>query len=124
MKNRYPKPCGVCQGWVPAGEGILQGSHDSGWVVTHADACPKGSVRHGHAQALAHRVMSVLRRKDSTADETMQALSNLGALLRTGWTNREACERIILKAHAFADLDRIEVEMLLDGCLTQEGMHC
>lgn len=124
MKNKYPKPCGVCQGWVPAGEGILQGSHDSGWVVTHADACPKGSVRQGYAQALARRAMSVLRRKDSTADEITTTLVNLGALMRTGWTNREACERIILNAVVFADADRVDVEMMLDNYLTEEWSRC
>lgn len=123
MRNRYPKPCGVCQGRVPAGEGNVQGSHTSGWTVTH-DACPRGSVRHGHAQAFARRVTTVLRRKSSTADDVNEALTGLAALMRTGWTSRENCEKTILKAPAFSDLDRLEVEEILSSYLTHEGTRC
>lgn len=123
MRNRYPKPCGVCQGRVPAGEGVVQGSHASGWTVTH-DVCPRGSVRQGHAQAYAHRTVAALRRRNSTADDITEALSGLAALMRTGWTSRENCEKIILRAPAFGGLDRLEVEEILDRCLTQEGMRC
>jgi hypothetical protein len=123
MRNRYPKPCGVCQGRVPAGEGTVQGSHASGWTVTH-DVCPRGSVRHGHAQAYARRTVATLRHRNSDADDITEALRGLAALMRTGWTSRENCEKIILKAPAFVDLDRLEVEEILDQCLTQEGTRC
>lgn len=114
MRNQYPKPCGICQGWVPAEEGVLQGSRASGWTVTHAGACPKGSVRHGHAQAYTRRALGILRRTDSTADETETAVSGLAALVRTGWASSESCERRILEAPAFRDLLRWEVEEILD----------
>ncbi|AXH66182.1 hypothetical protein SEA_SATIS_21 [Streptomyces phage Satis] len=119
----YPKPCGVCQGRVPAGEGIVQGSHASGWTVTH-DACPRGSVRHGHAQAYARRVVSVLRRKSVTADDLTESLNGLAALVRTGWTSRESCEKIILSAEAFQDMDRLAVEDILAERLSQVGSRC
>jgi|EndMetStandDraft_8_1072994.scaffolds.fasta_scaffold858720_2 hypothetical protein len=123
MRNMYPKPCGVCQGRVPAGEGNVQGSHASGWTVTH-DVCPRGSVRHGHAQAYARRVMGVLRRKESTATDISEALAGLAALMRTGWTSREGCEKVILRAPAFSDLDRLEVEEILNRSLSEEGTRC
>jgi hypothetical protein len=123
MRNRYPKSCGVCQGRVPAGEGIVQGSHASGWTVTH-DVCPRGSVRHGHAQAYARRVVVALRRKESTSEDITEALNGLAALMRTGWTSRENCEKIILSAGAFRDLDRLQVEEILANYLTQEGTRC
>lgn len=123
MRNRYPKPCGVCQGRVPAGEGNVQGSHTSGWTVTH-DVCPKGSTRHGHAQAYARRVSLVLRRKDSTTDDITEALNGLAALMRTGWTSRESCERVILKAPVFCDLDRLQVEEVLNRHFSEEGTRC
>lgn len=123
MKNRFPKPCGVCQGRVPVGEGHIQGSSTSGWTVIHA-ACPRGSVRHGHAQAYARRVLGVLRRKDSSAADISNALTGLAALMRTGWTSRESCERMILQAGAFRDLDRLGVEEILSEYLAFEGSSC
>lgn len=123
MRNRYPKPCGVCQGRVPAGEGNVQGSHTSGWTVTH-DVCPKGSARHGHAQAYARRVSITLRRKDSTADDITEALTGLAALMRTGWTARESCEQVILRAPVFHDLDRLQVEEVLNSYFSEEGTRC
>lgn len=123
MRNRFPKPCGVCQGRVPVGEGTVQGSSASGWNVTH-DSCPRESVRHGHAQAYARRVLSVLRRRDSPADDVTQALVGLAALMRTGWTSRESCERMVLQAAVFQDLDRLSVEEILNDCLVREGTRC
>ena len=124
MNNKYPKPCGICQGWVLAEEGILRGSKAAGWVVTHADACPKSTIRHGHAQAYARRVVSVLRRKNSTADEIEDALTSFNDLVRTGWVKRGACERIILSSPAFAHMDRVEIEMFLDRRLVHQESHC
>lgn len=123
MKNRFPKPCGVCQGRVPVGEGTVQGSGVSGWTVIHT-ACPRGSVRHGHAQAYARRVLGVLRRKDASPVDITEALSGLSALMRTGWTSRESCERMILQAGAFQDLDRLAVEDILGDYLAFEGSNC
>ena len=123
MRNRFPKPCGICQGRVPAGEGNVQGSHASGWTVTH-DACPKGKIRQGHAQAYAHRMTVKLRRKNSTADDITEALTGLAALMRTGWASRESCEKIILRAPAFSELDRLQVEEILTYHLSEEGTRC
>lgn len=81
-------------------------------------------MRHGHAQAYARRVLGVLRRKDSSADDITEALSGLAALMRTGWTSRESCERMILQAGAFQDLDRLGVEEVLNDYLTHERSHC
>lgn len=108
---------------MPAGEGNVQGSHASGWTVTH-DVCPKSKARQGHAQAYAHRTVKTLRQGNSTADDITRALNGLAALMRTGWTSRENCEKIILKAPAFGGLDRLEVEEILARCLTQEGTRC
>lgn len=123
MRNRFPKPCGVCQGRVPVGEGTVQGSGESGWTVIHA-ACPRSSVRHGHAQAYARRVLGVLRRTDSSADDINEALVGLVALMRTGWTSRESCERMILQAEVFRDLDRLGVEEILSDYLACERSSC
>jgi hypothetical protein len=123
MRNRYPKSCGICQAWVPAGEGNAQGSHTSGWTVTH-DVCPRGSVRHGHAQAYARRVMGALRRQESTTTDITEALIGLASLMRTGWTSREGCEKVILRAPAFHDLDRLEVEEVLNRYFSEEGTRC
>jgi len=123
MRNRYPKPCGVCLGRVPAGEGNVQGSHTSGWTVTH-DVCPKGSQRHAHAQAYARRVSLTLRRKNSTTDDITEALMGLASLMRTGWTSRESCEKVILRAPVFSDLDRLMVEDVLNRYFSEEGTRC
>jgi len=123
MRNRFPKPCGICQGRVPAGEGNVQGSHASGWTVTH-DVCPKSRIRHGHAQAYARRITRMLRHKGSTADDITEALNGLAALMRTGWISRESCEKIILRTPAFSDLDRLQVEEILTYHLSEEGTRC
>ncbi len=110
---------------MPAGEGNVQGSHTSGWTVTH-DVCPnKGNaVRQGHAHAYARRASLALRRRDSTTDDVTEALNGLAVLLRTGWTARKSCEQIILKAPAFRDLDRLEVEEVLNRYFSEEGTRC
>lgn len=123
MRNRFPKPCGVCQGRVPAGEGTVQGSSASGWTVIH-EACPRGAVRHGHAMAYARRILGTLRRKTSSHIDITDALTGLASLMRTGWTSRESCENIILSAAAFQDLDRLGVEEILNDYLIQEQTRC
>lgn len=65
-----------------------------------------------------------LRRKNSTADDITEALNGFAALMRTGWTSREKCETVILRAPAFSDLDRLQVEEILNLHLSQEGTRC
>jgi hypothetical protein len=112
---------------------MLQGSHVSGWVVTHAEACPRdpsvigraqASLRLGHAQAYSRRITAMLRRRNLNAEETETVLANLANMLRTGWTNYETCERAILSALAFADMDRMDVESILNSFLTHESLRC
>jgi hypothetical protein len=66
----------------------------------------------------------MLRHKGSTADDITEALNGLAALMRTGWTSRESCEKIILRAPAFSDLDRLQVEEILTYHLSEEGTRC
>lgn len=66
-------------------------------------------------------MLDVLRRKNSPADDVTGALTGLSSLMRTGWTSRESCERMILQAGAFRDLDRLSVEDILNDYLTPEG---
>jgi hypothetical protein len=125
MKNRYPKLCSICQGLVPAGEGILY-QDSSGWSVTHSGACPRGdqdngSIRHGHAKAYARRVLSLTRRSDVSVAEIEEAVRHLAALVRTGWTTIEACERILLNSKAMEGLDRLSVEGIMSQLSTEES---
>lgn len=125
MRNMYPEPCSICQGTVPAGEGTLRRGR-SGWDVTHADACPRGaqddgSVRHGHAQAYTRRVMAVLRRRDATFEEILEAVDGLSALARTRWTSVETCERILLASQALNGMDRLQAEEILGHLLLEES---
>jgi hypothetical protein len=68
--------------------------------------------------------VAVLRRDNSSIDDISEALKGLAALMSTGWTSRENCEKIILKARVFQDLDRLEVEEMLSECLLHEGSRC
>jgi len=122
MKNRYPKACSVCQGTVPAGEGTLR-RVGSGWSVTHSDACPRNSVRHGHARAHTRRALALLNRATAPADDVRYAIDLLSELVRTRWTTRESCEKALLSARAFRDMDRLEVEGILQSFLP-ENSHC
>ncbi len=106
-----------------AGEGIVQGSHTSGWTVTH-DSCPRETVRHGHAQAYARRTVTTLRRHGLSASEAHEALQDLVRLLRTGWTTPRGFERVFLASAPVKNLDRLEAEELLERYLVQEGQHC
>lgn len=117
--------CSICQGLVPAGEGVLH-REGTGWGVTHADACPRGlsdngSIRHGHAQAYARRVMALLRRPNATIDDIEEAVRGMVALLRTGWVKQATCERILLNSKALEGRDRLEAEGFLHQLLPEES---
>jgi hypothetical protein len=121
----YPKPCSICQGTVPAGEGTLR-REGSGWSLTHADACPRGAeeggaIRQGYAQAYTRRVMGVLRRSDATLEEVLTAVDGLSALARTRWTSIETCERILLGSPALGGMERLEVEGILSHLVMEES---
>ncbi|MFE0472538.1 hypothetical protein ACFW2V_13080 [Streptomyces sp. NPDC058947] len=125
MRNMYPKPCSICQGTVPAGEGTLR-REGSGWSLTHTDACPRGAedggaIRHGYAQAYTRRVMGVLRRKDATREEVLKAVDGLSALAHTRWTSIETCERILLGSQALSQMERLEAEAILNHLLLEES---
>lgn len=126
MRNRYPKACSICQGLVPAGEGILY-QDGSGWSVTHSGPCPRGlrdnaSIRHGHAQAFAKRAFRITRRSDATLEEIHEAVRSFAALVRTGWTKKESVESILLNSRALEGMDRLQVEDIL-GQLSFEDSH-
>jgi hypothetical protein len=126
MKNRYPKACSICQGLVPAGEGILY-QDSSGWSVIHSGAClqgqqDNGSIRVGYARAYTRKVFSLLNRSDVTLTEVEEAVRSLAALVRTGWTTIETCERILLNSKALEAMDRCSVEDILSQ-LTSEESH-
>lgn len=125
MRNTYPKPCSICQGTVPAGEGFLH-REGSGWGVLHADACPRGvandgAIRQGHARAYTRRIMSVLRRADAPLEDILKAVDGLSALARTRWTNIEACERILLASPALRSMERLQAEEILSHLLLEES---
>lgn len=123
MKNRYPKACSICQGTVPAGEGIVRGSRATGWVVTHAEACPRNSVRHGYARAHLRGIMVVLNRTSVTNREVDDAVGSLAELVRTRWTSPKGFEKVILSSRAFSGMDRLEVEEIIQRFLP-ESSHC
>ena len=117
MKNNYPKACSICQGFVPAGEGVLC-KEGADWSVTHATACLRGdrdggSVRQGHAQAYTRRMMRLLRNSDATLDEIEEAVDGLAALARTGWTSVETCKKVLFGSPALTQVDRLTVEALM-----------
>lgn len=125
MRNQTPKACSICQGTVPAGEGTLR-SIGRGWSVLHSGACPRGiedqgSIRHGHAQAYARRVFSLLNRSDASMDEIQEAVGGLAALVCTRWTSLKTCERILLRSPALASMDRMSAEELLNSLLLEES---
>lgn len=119
MKNRYPKACSICQGTVPAGEGVVRGSRATGWVVTHAEACPRNSVRHGYARARLRSIMVVLNRTSLTDAEVTEAVASLAELVRTRWTSPKGFEKVVLSSRAFSGLDRLEVEEILQRFLPE-----
>ncbi|MCP9209509.1 hypothetical protein [Streptomyces cucumeris] len=113
MRNIDPEACSVCQGIVPAGEGIVAGS---GWGIIHPDACPRaqaGSIRHKSAKAHMSQVLNLLRYADASLEEIERAVAGLAALVRTRWAKIEACERILLCSVAVANLDRLAVQEFL-----------
>lgn len=120
MKNRYPKACEICQGTVPAGEGTLRRT-GSGWSVTHEFACPRDAIRHGHARAHTRRILDLLDRPTVPRQVIADCVDALAQLVRTRWASRESCERAILSARAFADVDRLAVEEILHRFLPEDS---
>jgi hypothetical protein len=47
--NRYAGKCRKCDGWVPAGAGLLTGSRAAGWGTEHRDECPPATPRPANA---------------------------------------------------------------------------
>lgn len=124
MKNMYPEACSICRGTVRPGEGTLRGSRAKGWTVTHADRCVTNktinpSLRHGYAQAFTRRMLKMINAPHVTTEEITESLTGLAELVRTGWASKESCEKAILKARAFKDFDRLEVEDLISIFLSE-----
>ena len=52
--NRYAGKCRLCDGWVPAGAGLLTGSRAAGWATQHRDECPPATPRPANAEPARH----------------------------------------------------------------------
>lgn len=122
MRNRYVKPCSICGGSVPAGEGDVL-KNQSGWEVLHASPCARTSVAEGHGRAYVYRVLRILNHPDASRDDVLYAVHGFLSLVRLGWTRMETCQRLLLNSPALSCYDRLEVEELLAQLRLNEETH-
>jgi hypothetical protein len=116
MKNRYAQKCSICQVPVPSGEGTMKLVRNK-WLVVHEDSCPRHPSTNSLARTKAVRIARILADPETEKIVVFEAVELLGLLVKTEWLDLERCKRSILSCGSTRNMDRVEVEEVVDHFL-------
>ena len=119
MKNKYPQNCSVCQVPVPSGEGDMAKIRNK-WLVTHEDSCPRHPSTQSLARTKAVKIARILGDPETDKKTVLEAVMLLGLLVKTGWLDLERCQQKLLECGSTRNMDRLDVEEIIE-CLLQSA---
>lgn len=87
------------------------------WLVTHEDSCPRHPSTNSLARTKAVRIAQILNDPATQKSVVFEAVELLGLLVKTSWLDLGRCKASLLSCGATAQMDRVEVEEVIDHFL-------